>query len=478
MIALYIVLAAIAVIIAVVIIRAAAFKPRSEQKNEPEKMPVNGEAAIEHLREFVKCKTVSSRNEAMVDEAEFDKFRELIKNLYPVVHEKCTLVRIGKSGLLYHLKGQSDKEPSVFMAHYDVVPADESAWQKPAFEGVIEDGCLWGRGTLDTKITMLGALESAEALLKEGFVPKNDMYFSFSGDEEIAGPSAPAIVDYLEENGIKPAFVLDEGGAVVENVFPGVKGACALIGTGEKGMMDVELTAESNGGHASSPPPHTLVGKLSAACVKAEKKPFKTHLTAPVRQMYDTLGRHSTFVYRMIFANLWLFRPVLNMICTKSGGEMNALMRTTCAFTMMQASLAPNVLPNEARMVANLRLMGGDTTESAIEYLNKVINDDSVKINKIHGINPSIFSRTDSPGWENLKSAVSETWTEALVSPYLMIACSDSRHFCRISDCVYRFSAMALTKEERASIHGNDEKIPLEKIVRTVEFYTRLMKKF
>jgi len=195
-----------------------------------------------------------------------------------------------------------------------------------------------------------------------------------------------------------------------------------------------------------------------------------------VAEMYDTLGRHSTFVYRMIFANLWLFRPVLNLLCSLKGGEMNALMRTTWAFTMAKGSPSPNVLPPEASMVANVRIIGGDTGESVVEYLRKTIKDDSISLRMIHCTNPSIFSDTTTEGWKKLCGAISETWTDALVSPYLMIACSDSRHFNRISDKVYRFSAMALTGEERASIHGHNERIRVENIVRTVEFYTRLMR--
>lgn len=467
--------AALVALIAVLILRACAFRPRAEEQVAAAPVEFDGEKAVAHLQEMIRCKTVSYRDESLEDAAEFEKFRELLKTLYPQVHARCEYARVGRSGVLYHLKGESDAAPCVFMSHYDVVPANEDAWQKPAFDAVIEDGVLWGRGTLDTKATLLGVLESAETLLAGGFVPKNDLYFSFAGDEEVAGVSAPAIVDELERRGVRPALVVDEGGAVVEGMFPGVKAPCALVGTGEKGMLDLEFRVRSNGGHASAPPPHTPVGVLSKACVAVENHPFPCEIAQPAAEMFDTLGRHSTFAMRLIFANLWLFKPVLNAMCKKQGGEMNALMRTTVAFTQMEGSRSSNVLPPEARMVANLRLTGSTTPDSAIEYLRGVVKDPSVELNMIYGMNPSRFSDTSSAGWQTLKTAIAQTWAGAIVSPYLMVACSDSRHFCRISDNVFRFSAMALSPEERGTIHGNDERVPVEKVKTVVAFYLRLM---
>lgn len=204
------------------------------------------------------------------------------------------------------------------MAHYDVVPAEEENWEKPAFEAIIENNVMWGRGTLDTKVTFNGILSAAEALIQKGFVPQNDIYFAFSGGEEVNGPGAVHIVDYFEQNNITPALVVDEGGAVVENVFPGVKQPCGLIGIAEKGMLDLEYRVASSGGHASAPKKHTPVGVLAQACCAIEAHPFQAHITKPVAEMFDTLGRHSSFAYRLIFANLWCFRGLLDAICKKA----------------------------------------------------------------------------------------------------------------------------------------------------------------
>ncbi len=476
MIVVWILLGLLAALLAVVLARTAAFKPKDEQTAASAPVDVDEKKAVGDLAEMVRCKTVSSRDAAMTDVKEFDKFRALLKTLYPGVHKTCSLEHIGPTGLLYRWKGKSDKEPTVLMSHYDVVPADEKAWDKPAFEGIIEDDVLWGRGTLDNKCTLCGIMNAAEKLIAEGFAPENDIYFSFAGDEEIAGESAPAIVAELEKRGVKPALVLDEGGAVVEDVFPGVTDRCALIGIGEKGMMDLEFYYKSTGGHASAPPPHGPVGKLSKAVVDVENHPFPVRLSKPVAEMFDTLGRRSSFVYRVIFANLWLFLPVLDALCKKKGGELNAMMRTTCAFTMAEASKASNVLPPEARVVANLRLAEGDTQQSAIEYIRKTMNNDEIELKEWYGMNPSIASDTSSDGYKKLRAAVQQTWEGAIVSPYLMVQCSDSRHFCRITDKVMRFSAAEFTKAERSFIHANNERIPTHKIVTTVKFYVRLIK--
>ena len=476
MIVLYLILALLAAFFAVILVRAARFKPKAEEAKTYEDIEFDRERAVSNLQQLVRCKTVSRKDHEGEDDAEFEKLIGLLPKLYPAVYSHCELTRFPDRGLLFAWKGRKTGAPAVLMAHYDVVPVEGQEWQKDPFSGVIEDGVLWGRGSLDTKVTFSGILTAADHLISSGFTPEHDIYMAFSGGEEVNGPGAAHIVDWFEAQGITPELVLDEGGAVVENVFPGVKASCGMIGIAEKGQVNIRYTVSSGGGHASAPAPVTPIDRLARAVIRLQEHPFRFHLTKPVADMFDTLGRHSSFLYRMIFSNLWCFSGLLNLICRKSGGELNALVRTTVAFTQMQGSAAHNVLPAEASMVSNLRLNPEDSVESAVEFVKKTIADEKIHLDTFMTMQPSRISRTDVPGYEIVKNAVEGTWRGCIASPYLMVQCSDSRHYGRISDRVYRFSAMHMTKEERGLIHGANERVTVEEIGHAAEFFIRIIR--
>ncbi|MBQ3357550.1 MAG: M20/M25/M40 family metallo-hydrolase, partial [Microbacterium sp.] len=221
----------------------------------------------ERLSRMIQLPTVSAELEERGREP-FDAFVALIAELYPLTHESLALERLTDFGLLFHWRGRAEASdgPVVLMAHYDVVPVDESdAWTHPPFAGVIADGIVYGRGALDDKGPLIVVLEAVENLLADGFVPARDVYLSFGGNEETYGHAAQEIAAVLRDRGIVPWLVVDEGGAVVDAPLPFVPGRAAMIGVGEKGVMTVRLSARGDGGHASAPPTLTAVRRIARA---------------------------------------------------------------------------------------------------------------------------------------------------------------------------------------------------------------------
>ena len=462
-------LSLLAAFLLVILLRAAMFTPPRQQRVSTEAIELDEDRLVLSLQAMVRIPTISYAEEGRANQAQFDAFQDLLKQRYPLVFARCHFERVGKNGLLFHMPGKSSTAPSVLMAHYDVVPVDAHLWTHPPFEGLIVEGELWGRGTLDTKCTLMGILEATEALLNKGFVPKNDLYLSFGGDEECLGADAAAIVATLRSRGIRPAFVLDEGGAIVNRIFPGVTKPAALIGIAEKGNVFADITAKGKSGHASAPPAKQAVGVLSRALVRLDKRPFPFMLTKPALELFDTLGRHSTFLYKIIFANLCVSRRCSMSSASHLAGAQR-LVRTTVAQTICRP-VAYNAA-HEAKAGLNLRLIPGTVFQGAKGLSISSMIRQWRFIEK--GASPPV-SPTEGAAWERLQGAIRATYPEAIVSPYLMVAASDSRHFCAISDHVYRFSGLPLTRAQLNMIHSQDERIPIALLPDLVRFFMRVM---
>jgi len=199
-------------------------------------------------------------------------------------------------------------------------------------------------------------------------------------------------------------------------------------------------------------------------------------LTGAVHRLFDTVARHSeSFAIKIIFANLWLFLPIVKLLAKKDGGQLLSLFKTTQAFTMMQGSEAVNVLPTKASIGVNYRLLTGETTEEVVKKVNKKVNNEHVHVRVVYGNEASAVSMVDE-NYGKIERAIAGTWNDVVVTPYLMMAATDSRFYHAISENVYRFSPMELTKEELGSIHGVDEAIQIHNLIACVKFYIRLLK--
>ena len=432
---------------------------------------------IGDFRDMIRLRTISCEDMSQAPLDQFEAFRELLRERFPALFGAAEVRYPGFNGILLKIKGRMEGSPSVLMAHYDVVPVDQDGWTCDPFGAEIRDGRICGRGTLDTKSTLCGIVEAVEANLVEGWQPVHDLYLSFGGEEETHGDTCREIVRTLSEDGVRPAFVLDEGGAVIPEGVPGLRRKAAMVGIAEKGTANYRITAFGKGGHASTPPRHTAVGKLAEAAVRIENHPFPARISEPVYVMFREIAKLVPVYERFAFANVKLFAPAVKAAATVLGPTFNAMVRTTQALVTVDGGTAYNVLPDRASFVVNLRILPGETMESAEAYLRKIIKDPEISVELIDGTDPTPVSEIDCPQWQMLREVCEETWPDAVFAPYMLNGGTDSRFYHEISEHVYKFSPMEMTAEERGMVHGPDESIAIENLLKTVIFYKKLLAK-
>ena len=437
---------------------------------------MGGTEEIETLRALVRLATVSRTDESAIEKAPFAELIALLPERFPLLHQHLTLHRICEHSLLFHWAGRSAQAPVVLMAHLDVVPVDESApWQHPPFGAEIHDGAVWGRGTLDDKGSMVAICAAVERLLTRGVVPARDVWLSFGAREEVSGPDACSAVEVLRSRGVAPWFVLDEGGAVAHEAFPGVRPPLGVIGVSEKGSTTLELVARGRGGHSSTPAPGGPTSRIARAVVRLEKRQFAASLPEPTLELFTRMAPHATAPLRQVLARARTLGPVLKRALLAAGAEPAALVRTTMSVTTLSGSPAHNVIASSATAAVNLRILVGDTVASATEHVRRAVADDSIEVRVLEANEPSPVSPYDDPAFELLATTIRECFADAVPTPYVMMAATDSRFFTEICPRVYRFTPFRMTKAQRESIHSYDEHIGVEDFLAGVGWYERLL---
>ena len=432
--------------------------------------------AAERLSKMIQLPTVSAELAERGAEP-FEQFVTLLEELYPLAHQHLERERITDFGLLYRWRGvAAELDPAVLMAHYDVVPVDESdAWTYPPFDGRIEGGYVFGRGALDDKGPLMVVLEAVENLLAAGHAPARDVYLSFGGNEETFGDAAEQIAGVFEERGITPWIVLDEGGAVVNAPLPFVRGTAAMVGVGEKGATTVRLSARGQGGHASAPPTLTAVGRVARAVQRLTPTTFPARTPDGVGRMLSIFASSSRGPARLLYRALAASPRLAARVFSLLGGEPAALVRTTVAPTMLAGGTAANVLPSQASATINLRIALGETVAGTVRRLRRRIRDRHIEITVVDAGEPSPESSTENAQFARIRAAVHASHPDAQTVPYVMMAATDSRHFHRFTPATYRFAPLAMSSELRATIHGVDERVAIDELARGEIFHRTLI---
>ena len=449
------------------------FIPSKRSTYEPAPDPQRAARYAEKLSRMVRCETVSVPGEAQREK--FLAFHRELESLFPLVHAKLEKTEID-GNLLFFWKGKSSEKPLVLMSHQDVVPA-EGAWERPPFSGEIADGKVWGRGASDTKCSVMAFFQAVEELLETGFVPEHDVYLSSSCTEEWAGDGCPKLVAELKHRGVRPYIVCDEGGGIISEPMGGIHGNFAMIGVFEKGKADVRFTARSDGGHASTPKPHSPIANLAAFVNDVEThRVFRRRLPKEVAAMFETLAPYASFPMKWIFGNLWLFRPVLLQVLPAISAQAGAMIRTTIAFTMQTGSAACNVMPQEATVSANMRFIPHQGMKESLEIIRKRAEK--------HGLETEVLAATDytpsadlnGDAFRTLCGVAAETFPGCPASPYVMTGATDARFYQEICDHVFRFAPVIYGPEQMKGMHGLNENIGIDCLPGAVDFYRNLIR--
>jgi len=474
----------LAVVATIITIKTLTFSSRQIETNPVPHLEIDDDA-IGRFAQALRIPTISWQDSAKFDSTVFLAFHQQLENSFPLVDSLLEKTIINKYSLLYKWQGaDAGLKPVLLMAHQDVVPIDPlslSDWRHPPFEGKADSGFVFGRGAIDVKCQLIGLLEAAQMLLKQGFHPKRTILFAFGHDEEIGGGhGAKEIAKYLRENNIHPEFILDEGGIILHGTVPGVSEAVpvALVGIAEKGYVSYELTVEDKGGHSSMPPKRTAIGILSHAVTRIENNPYPLELKGVGAEIFNYVGPEMNLPLKMVFANQWLFAPLIKRQLDAKNST-RATLHTTTAVTIIQGGEKENILPVKAKAVVNHRLMPGTSSAEARERLAKIIDDDRVKIETTAGhdvYEASPVSDVNGRNFKMLQTTISQIFPDAIVAPFLDVGSTDTKHFTDLTPNIYRFQPVEIHDSDLKRIHGTDERLSIAAYKKSVNFFVQLLK--
>jgi len=476
------VLAVVLVLAVVALERALTFHSRQPRAAGVAPEPLDTAALATRLSGALRFKTVSYQDLSQFDAREFDGLQRYLRESFPRLHATLTLEKVNGYGLLYEWAGSDPSlAPVVLLAHQDVVPIEpgtEGKWTEPPFDGRVAGGYVWGRGALDDKGSLVGILEAVEHLVTAGAKPRRTVYFAFGYDEEVGGRRGAArMAAALASRNVHPLFVLDEGGALTTGLVPGIGGPVALVGIAEKGYVTIELTAHADGGHSSMPPERTAVGMLAAALTRLEHEQMPRAIRGPTAAMFDYLGPEMPFMPRLVMANRWLFGGLLaaQFGATPQG---NAMVRTTTAPTVLQAGVKENVLPSTARALVNFRILPGDSVASVADHVRRVVHDAAIGVRVLEETvsNPSGVTSVNAEPFQVLARTIRQVIPGVVVTPWLVVGATDSRHYGALTPNVLRFVGAGIGQDDLHRVHGTDERVGVQAYADAVRIYIQLLK--
>ncbi|GAX73214.1 hypothetical protein CEUSTIGMA_g667.t1 [Chlamydomonas eustigma] len=431
-------------------------------------------------------------------------FQDMIDHLstsYSLVWStlEVEVVGNGRLSLLLTWRGSDPSLlPVLLISHYDVVPVTpgtEGDWSYPPFSGAVEEGHIWGRGSIDVKFSVICILEAFSQLISVGRQPKRTIMFVVGQDEEVGGThGAQMTAELFASRGIKFDIAIDEGGVILsEGLAPFTTTPVALIGTSEKVYTMVEVNISSRGGHSSMPPTDgSDVGSQIAKLITFTRDhPFPSVLRQPTTGFFKALAPHcKNPILRLITAHLdsWPLSIIMAPAIAYMSSETAAQVRTTIAVVNVTTGVANNVLPQHGSIRFNLRSHPGDSShEGMLQYFNHAISH--LKLNASATLMtfgdsgpPPMVTNSDGSHFQAVQKAIKEIWEhEGLhiaVAPFLLTGGTDSRHYAHLSEHgVLRFCPLTFSKSkgDLGRVHGTNERVSIHDFYKGLCTYQRII---
>lgn len=427
-----------------------------------EELKVYGETFARMLR----CATVSVKDQH--DDTEFAKLRAVVEEDFPLLHKHAEHRLLAEDCWLYKIPGKDTSRNILLMSHHDVVPADDD-WTMPAFDGIIKEGKVYGRGAADTKGSLCAILFGMEEMLREGITPPVNVYIVSSHNEELGGNGMSATLEYCRENNITFEVILDEGGAIVEPPLPGMNcEMCAMVAVHEKGRLKLKCTAKNESSHVSLTAfKGNPVERMSQFIHEiTTKNIFIRRINPQTRAMFTTLAPYCKFPMNLLFSNLWLFGGILLKVLPKMNATAGGMVGTTCNFQEIHGSV------NSKECTSFVMLRNNDAEDLKADYAAfKAVADKygiTLETERDEYYAPADM---DSKAYAYAMECLAKVFPRYPAAPYILPAGTDAWRLTPVCNCVLRFAPTRMSKQQLGSIHSADENLDISAIGEAAAFY-------
>ena len=464
MIVLYILLA-----LAVVLLVNTALQTRGARKLEGQH-PTFTEVELEEygktFSRMLQCATVSVKDS--YDDTEFAKLRAVVEEDFPLLHQRAERKFLSDDCWLYKIPGKDPSRNILLMSHHDVVAADTD-WTMPAFDGIIKDGKVYGRGAADTKGSLCAILFAAEEMLRAGITPPVNLYILSSHNEELGGDGMAATLEYCREKGITFEVILDEGGAIVEPPLAGMNcEMCAMVAVHEKGRLKLKCTVENESSHVSLTAfKGNPVERMSQFIQEiTAKNIFIRRLNPQTRSMFAALAPYCGLPMKILLSNLWLFGGLMTRALPKLNATAGGMVGTTCNFQTIEGSV------NSKKCVASVMLRNINEEDLKRDYAAfKAVADKygiTLETERDEYYAPADM---DAPAYRYAFDCLAKVFPRFPAAPYILPAGTDAWRLTPVCNCVLRFAPTRMSKQQLGSIHAADENLDISAVAEAAAFY-------